>query len=114
MTLVAGIFRRRVSLALLRESVNKDRAGRAHLDRSQNRQELVHVVPVNRTDIQETEFLEERSAHHAVLENVLGPLRAFAERLRAGDFDASAEAYAILARGVAARLAECNPGYETG
>ena len=40
--------------------------------------------------------------------------RGFAARLRAGDFDASAEAYAILACGVAARLAECNPGYETG
>ncbi len=40
--------------------------------------------------------------------------RAFAARLRAGTFDDSEEAYAILTRGNAARLAECNPGYETG
>ena len=60
---------------------------------------------------------EERAALAALLgaDGDLESLnRAFAERLRAGDFDASAEAYAILARGVAARLAECNPGYETG
>ena len=40
--------------------------------------------------------------------------RAFAARLRAGAFDGSEEAYALLTRGNAARLAECNPGYETG
>lgn len=40
--------------------------------------------------------------------------RAFAVRLRAGAFDGSGEAYALLTRGNAARLAECNPGYETG
>ena len=40
--------------------------------------------------------------------------RAFAARLRAGALDGSEEAYAILARSTAARLAECNPGYDTG
>ena len=39
--------------------------------------------------------------------------RAFAARLRAGAFDEIEEAYAILTRGNAARLAECNPGYGT-
>ena len=40
--------------------------------------------------------------------------RAFAARLRAGALDGSEEAYAILTRSTAARLAECNPGYDTG
>lgn len=40
--------------------------------------------------------------------------RAFAAKLRAGAFDESEEAYAILTRGNADRLAECNPAYETG
>ena len=40
--------------------------------------------------------------------------RAFAARLRAGAFDGSEEAYAVLVGSTAARLAECNPGYETG
>ncbi|MDE0056903.1 MAG: DUF6285 domain-containing protein [Defluviicoccus sp.] len=39
--------------------------------------------------------------------------RRFAAKLRAGAFDASETAYALLARSTAARLAECNPGYET-
>lgn len=39
--------------------------------------------------------------------------RAFAARLRAGALDGSEEAYTILARANAARLSECNPGYET-
>lgn len=39
--------------------------------------------------------------------------RAFAARLRAGAFDGNDVAYAILSRGNAARLAECNPGYDT-
>ena len=39
--------------------------------------------------------------------------RAFAEKLRAGALDGNEEAYAVLTRGNAARLAECNPGYET-
>ena len=40
--------------------------------------------------------------------------RNFAARLRAGALDGSEEAYAILTRVNAAKLAECNPGYETG
>ena len=39
--------------------------------------------------------------------------RAFAANLRAGAFDGSEQAYAVLVRSTAARLAECNPGYET-
>ena len=39
--------------------------------------------------------------------------RAFAASLRAGAFDGSEQAYAVLVRSTAARLAECNPGYET-
>lgn len=39
--------------------------------------------------------------------------RAFAEKLRAGAFDDSGDAYAILASANAASLAECNPGYDT-
>lgn len=40
--------------------------------------------------------------------------RVFAAKLREGAFDGSEGAYAILARSIATRLAECNPGYETG
>ena len=40
--------------------------------------------------------------------------RAFARRLREGGLDGNEEAYAVLTRGNAARLAECNPGYDTG
>ena len=40
--------------------------------------------------------------------------RRFAAELRAGAFDGSEAAYALLVRSTAARLAECNPGYETG
>ena len=39
--------------------------------------------------------------------------RAFATKLRAGAFDDGGDAYAILVRANAARLAECNPGYDT-
>ena len=40
--------------------------------------------------------------------------RTFAAKLHAGALDGNEEAYTILTRSAAARLAECNPGYDTG
>ena len=59
---VGGGFRRRVALALLRDDVDQDRPdlGVAHV--AQHRQQVVEIVAVDRADIVEAEFLEQRAA----------------------------------------------------
>ena len=62
--LVGGGFRRAVALALLRHDVDQDRAGLHVADVLQHRQQMVEVVAVDRADIIEAEFLEQRAAVH--------------------------------------------------
>ncbi len=64
MILVGGRFRRAVALTLLRDDMNQDRAGLHVADVLQDRQQMVEVVAVDRTDIIEAEFLEQRAAVH--------------------------------------------------
>ena len=55
-------FRRRVAFALLRDHVHQDRSdlGVAHV--AQHRQQMVEIVSVDRPDVIEAEFLEQRAA----------------------------------------------------
>src|SRR6266436_9344610 len=64
MILVGGRFRRTVALALLCDDMKQDRAGLHVADVLQDRQQMVEVVAVDRTDIIEAEFLEQRAAVH--------------------------------------------------
>ena len=62
--LVGGSLRRAVALALLRHDVDQDRAGLHVADVLQHRQQVVEVMAVDRADIIEAEFLEQRAAVH--------------------------------------------------
>ena len=59
---VGGGFRRAVALALLRDDMDQDRAGLHVADVLQHRQQMVEVMAVDRADIIEAEFLEQRAA----------------------------------------------------
>ena len=80
MALVAGLFRRAITLALAGQCMDQDRPPRTCFDHPQDRQKLVHVMPVNRADIGKPKFLEKRAAHRHALEHFLGALGAFPER----------------------------------
>ena len=62
MVFVGGFFRRRIALALLRHDVNEDRPVLHVADILQDRQQVIDVVAVDRPDIEEAEFLEQRAA----------------------------------------------------
>ena len=79
-TLVRCVFGRVIALALDRDRMDQNRAVRAGLDGPKNRQELIHVVPVDGADIGKTQLFEERAADGHVFQHVLCPLRAFLER----------------------------------
>ena len=59
---VGGGFRRRIAFALLRDDVDQDRPdlGIAHV--AQDRQQMIEIMAVDRPDIIEAEFLEQRAA----------------------------------------------------
>ena len=60
--LVVGGFRRRVALALLGDDVDEDRPVPRVAHVLQHRQQVVEIVPVDRPDVVEAEFLEHRPA----------------------------------------------------
>ena len=62
MILVGRGFRRAVALALLRHDMNQHRAGLHVADVLQHRQQMVEIMAVDRADIVEAEFLEQRAA----------------------------------------------------
>ena len=59
---VGGFFRRLVALALLRHDVNEDRPVLHVAHVLQHRQQMVDVMAVDRSDIKEAEFVEQRAA----------------------------------------------------
>ncbi len=60
--LVGGSFRRAVALALLRHDMDQDRTSLHVAYVLQDRQQMVEIVAVDRADIIEAEFLEQRAA----------------------------------------------------
>ena len=81
--LVGGGFGRAVALALLRHDVNQDRAGLHVADVLQNRQQMVEIVAVDRADVIEAEFLEQRAAvHHEAAGIFLDAIGAVGEDFR--------------------------------
>ncbi len=86
MILVGRPLRRRVSLALLGDGMDQDRTGFlgfAHV--AQHRQQVIQVMPVDRTDVVEAHFLEQRAAGQDAagifLGSAGGPLDAAREAL---------------------------------
>ena len=80
--LVARGLGRSVSLALLGDDVDQHGPGRPRLDRAQDRQKLVKVMPVDGAQIAEPQFLKQRPADNGMFQKILGPLGAFAEGFR--------------------------------
>ena len=77
--LVGGGFGRGVALALLRHDMDQDRAGLHVAHVLQHRQQMVEIVAVDRADIVEAEFLEQRAAvHHEAAGIFLGAAGAVA------------------------------------
>ncbi len=60
---VRGGFGRCVALALLRHHMDQDGAIVDVADVLEHRNEVVEIMPVDRTDVEESEFLEKRPAH---------------------------------------------------
>ena len=83
--LVGGRFGRRIALALLGHDMNQDRRLRLSRTFSSTGSSVIEVVPVDRADVVETEFLEERAAGPVGARVFLGPrrppLQAFGSRL---------------------------------
>ncbi len=90
---VGRVLGRGVALALAGNDVDQGRPVGADLDGAQHRQELVHVVPVDRADIAESQLLEERAAEGEALHQILGALRPLLER-------AGQERHRALGRGL--------------
>ena len=80
--LVVGRFGGRVALALLRDNMNQDRSGRRIAHVGQHRQQVVEVVAVDRPDIEEAEFFEQRAAGDHAARIFLGAQRAVLEEFR--------------------------------
>ncbi len=81
--LVGGGFGGAVTLALLRHDVDEDRAFLHVAHVLQNRQQMVEIVAVDRTDIVEAEFLEQRAAvHHEAAGIFFNTVRAVGEDFR--------------------------------
>ncbi|MCY1552184.1 hypothetical protein D9M68_885660 [compost metagenome] len=62
MILVGGILGRAIALALLGHDVNENGAGAGIADIVEYGQKMIEVMPVDRADIIEAEFLEQRAA----------------------------------------------------
>ena len=80
MPLVPRGFGRSVAFALFRNHMDQHRARRPRLDRAQNRQQLVQVMPVDRPKIRKTQLFKQRAADCHTFQHILGTLRAFTER----------------------------------
>src|SRR5690606_12734982 len=62
--LVGGRLRRRIALALLRDDVNENRTFAVVAHVPQDRNKVRKVVPVDRPDVVEAQFLEQRAARN--------------------------------------------------
>jgi len=81
--LVGGGFRRPIAFALLGDDMDQDRAGLHVTNVSQYRKQVVEVVAVDRADIIEAEFLEQRAAaDHEAAGIFLGPVGTIRDYLR--------------------------------
>ena len=86
--LVGAVLGRRIALALLGDDMDQDRLVEPAVARVlQHRQQMVEIVPVDRTDIVEAELVEQRAAGHEAARELLGAPRRHLERLgqRLGD-----------------------------
>ena len=79
--LVGGFFRRLVPFALLRHDMNEDRPVLHVAHVLQHRQQVVDIVAVDRPDIEEAEFIEQRAAGHQAARVFLHGERALLQRL---------------------------------
>ena len=79
---VGGPFGGGIALALLGDRMDQHRPGRALLDRAQQRQKLVQIMPIDGADIGKAQFLKHRPADGHALQHFLGPARAHLDRLR--------------------------------
>ena len=96
MVLVGGVLGGRVALALPGDAMDQHRTGDAGARRAQHRQELAHVVAVDRADVGKAELLEERAAAGHAGDEVAGAAGAGAERLGQGAGEALGD---VLERG---------------
>jgi hypothetical protein len=103
--LVGGGLGGGVTLALLRQRVDEDRPGAARLGDPEDRDEALHVVPVDRADIGEAEFLEKRATDGHALHEFPGAAGAVLER-------GGQELHGFLGGG--AQILERLAGVETG
>ncbi len=60
MVLVGRRLRRLISFTLYGQSVDQNRPGAPRLGRTKDGQKLIHIVPVDRTDVAESQFLKQR------------------------------------------------------
>ena len=80
---VAGLFSGLVALALLRHDVDQNRAlGLVIAHIFKHRDQVFHVVAVDRADIEKPEFFEQRAAGEHAASIFLGPLRCLLHRAR--------------------------------
>ncbi len=70
--LVGGVFGRRVALALLGHDMDQHRAFRGVAHVFEHGQQVIEVVAVDRADIVEAQFLEQRAAGHHAAGEFLG------------------------------------------
>ena len=68
-----------IALALLRQGMDQDRAVGAVFDGAKNRQKLIHVVAIDRTDIGKAKLFKQRAANGHRFDHFFRPPRAFAE-----------------------------------
>ena len=80
MAFVSRSFSGGVALTFFGDHMDQNRPRRASLNSAQNRQKLVHIVPINRTEIRETQLLKQSTTNGHPFEHILGALRPFAER----------------------------------
>ncbi len=70
--LVGRVLRRGIALALFGDDMDQHRPFRRVPHVLQHREQVIEVVPVNRADIVETQFLEQRPAGHHAAGELLG------------------------------------------
>lgn len=73
---------RGIALALARQHMDQHRPRRPRLHRAQDGQQLIKVMSVNRADIGESQFLEQRAPDGHALQHLLRPPCALLQRFR--------------------------------
>ena len=91
MVLVLGGLRRRIALALLGHDVNQDRPVLGVADVLEHGQQVVEIVPVDRSDVIKSKLLEQRAAHDEAARHFLGEGCLLIEEFRQPPGDALAD-----------------------